>query len=147
MSENNTQASTATVQENKMKIDEKVIKKMIASALVEVDGYLGTANGLIGGITGMFKKNETEEAEALSGIGVSVKDNAVAVTLKVIVEAGKNIPTITNAITENVQAKLQEIGGFETKDVSIDVVDMMTKAEYEKGSVKVSTDKKEETAK
>lgn len=143
MNENNNTTMTTAPAEN-MKIDDKVTKKMIASALVEVDGYLGTSTGLVGGITGMLKKNTTEEEDALSGISVSMSDNAVDVTVKVIVEAGKNIPTIANAITAKVEQKLHDIGGFATKQVRVEVVDTMTKAEYDEKHGK--KDKEKEAA-
>lgn len=127
----NQNTATATLDPESMKIDTKVIKKMIASALVEAKGYLGTANGVMGGLTGMLKKNTTEEEDALSGINVSMKDNEADVTVKVIVEAGMNIPAIVAEITDNVKAKLREVGGIEAKQVHVEVVDMMTKAEYD----------------
>lgn len=126
----NPSATTSTMDTENMKIDTKVIKKIIASALVDVSGYLGTANGVISGIAGMLKKSTTEEEDALTGISASMKDNEADVTVKVITEAGMNIPTIVSEITEKVKAKLRQVGGIEAKQVHVEIVDTMTKAEY-----------------
>lgn len=139
----NQNTATATMDAENMKIDTKVLKKVIASALVEVNGYLGTANGVISGITGMLKKNTTEEEDALSGISVSMKDNEADVTVKVITESGMNIPSIVNEITERVQTKLREVGGIVTKQVYVEVVDTMTKAEYTDKNAKTASNAEE----
>lgn len=133
---NDPYTTATTVAPENVKYDDKVIKKMIASALLEVDGVLGTGTGILSGITGMLKKNVTDEEEAVSGISASMKDNQVDVTIKVITEAGKNIPTIANAITENVRKTLREVGGLQTKAVSVEIVDTMPRAEYEEKYLK-----------
>lgn len=130
-----------TMAPENLKYDDKVIKKLIATALLNVDGYLGTTGGLMSGLTGVFKSNATQEEEAVKGITADLKDGQVDVSVKMIVELGKNIPSVVNNVTESVTTTLKDLAGLETKAVHVEVADTMTRAEYEK-----SIGKKEEQA-
>lgn len=116
------------------KYDEKVLKKIIASALVNVDGFLGTTEG---GLTLALHKSENEEEEILRGISAGMKHNhKVVVSVKAIVEDGKNIPAIVEAIDTEAVRALREVGGVETKAVNVEVADSMTRAAYEAKYIK-----------
>lgn len=136
---------TTNVSPENMKLDDKVVKKIVASALLNVDGFLGTSGGgIVGSLTGMLQKNASAEDEILSGISADTKDGLVTVSMKAITEAGKNIPTIVDQMTANVVKALREVGGLQTKAVNVEIVDTMTKAEYEKKHTKAE-EKVEET--
>lgn len=140
---NMNETNTTTMAPENAKYDDKVIKKIIASALLNVDGFLGTTNGLVGSITAFVQKNTNAEEDVIKGISADVKDHEVDVTVKAITEAGKNIPEIVNHMTTAVTEALRDVGGLNTKAVNVEVVDTMTKAEYEEKYVKNSKEKEE----
>lgn len=138
MDTNNQTINETTFPEN-TKYDDKVLKKIIASALMNVDGFLGTAES---GLTLALRKSADEEQEVLRGISASMKHNhEVVVSIKAIVEDGKNIPTIVESINEQIMSALREVGGLETKAVNVEVADTMTREAYQEKYLK--RDKKE----
>lgn len=128
-----------------IKFDDKVIKKIIASALQSVDGLLGTTGSFLGGITGILQKGNAVEEDVTRGIASEQKDGQVSVSIKMITEMGKSIPTIANDVTLRVTEALRDVAGLETKAVNVEVVDTMTRAEYEEKNAK-NPPKQEEIA-
>lgn len=139
-----TNVNPSTPTNEHVKYDDKVIKKMVASALMNVDGFLGTSNSVVGNLTAMLQKNTNTEEDIIKGITTDLKDNQVDVNLKIITESGKNIPTIVENIISSVTQSLKDVGGLDTKSVNVEVVDTMTKAEYDEKYNKASKDKDEE---
>lgn len=107
-----------------VKIDNHVIKKVAGEAILGIDGLLG----LKGGLTDLLKVDD----DPTIGISVDMADDHVAtISVKIIVETGKNIPNIVDAVTNAVTKALQNTTGIKVKEVCVEVVDSMTKEEYE----------------
>lgn len=106
-----------------MKMDDKVIKKMIGEALAGVDGILGAKDN----ITDMFKSDD----DPTRGITISTTHHhEVEVTAKVFAESGKSIPEMINAATAAITDKLQNVAGLKVNGICVEVVDTMTAEEY-----------------
>ena len=111
-----------------MKIDDKVVKKMVGEAISEIDGILDAKEKL----TDMLKSGD----DLTRGLTVTVtEDNSVSVLAKIIIEKGKNIPDIVNQATDAITNALQNMAGLKVKDICVEVADMMTREEYEKTDV------------
>lgn len=105
-------------------IDEKVVKKLIGEAAARVDGVLDMKGSL-----GDFLKADDDPTR---GITVSISDEQQAtVCIKIITEAGKNIPDIVNSITAGVTAALQNTAGLGVKDIGVEVTDTMTREDFD----------------
>lgn len=106
-----------------LKIDDKVIKKMVGEALASVDGILGAKDNL----ADMFKSDE----DPTRGITISTTNHhEVEVTAKIFAESGKNIPQMINAATAAITDKLQNTAGLKINGICVEVVDTMTAEEY-----------------
>lgn len=116
-----------------VKYDDKVIKRVIADALMSVDGFLGTT----GGFLGARHKSATEEAELMKGISFSMKNGReTEVHVKAIVELGKSVPEMVDMATNNVIAALRDTLGLQTKAVKIDISKAMSAEEYRETYIK-----------
>lgn len=122
MQANPEQAHPSTPQN--MKIDDKAIKKLAGTAISQVNGVLGVE----GNLTDMLKGSD----DMTKGLQVSVEDNKAQVSAKIITEFGKNIPEIVSEATRKVTEELQSTAGLTVEKVDIEVVDTLTKEEYEK---------------
>lgn len=134
--ENTTLENENTQNTEKIKLDDKVIKKIVATAVTEVDGLLGTSGSFLGGITGILQKSTGMDDESTRGIATETKDGFVTVSIKIITEMGKSIPAIADNVTQRVTEALRSVAGLQTKTVNVEVVDTMTREEYEEKNTK-----------
>ncbi|MFY7751356.1 MAG: Asp23/Gls24 family envelope stress response protein, partial [Exiguobacterium acetylicum] len=86
----NTTTENEVVRENKLTFEDQVIKKIAGIASNEVTGILSMSGGFMSGLTDRLRSSE----DITKGIGAEVGERQVALDLKVIVEYGKNIPSI-----------------------------------------------------
>lgn len=124
MEHNSTGNDNFTPAPHNVVIDDKVVKRMTGEAIAGIDGILGVKGGL-----GDVLKNDSDPTR---GVTVQVgEDQSATVCVRVITEAGKNIPDIVNKATAAVTEALQNTAGLRVKEVAIEVVDTMSRDEYE----------------
>jgi uncharacterized alkaline shock family protein YloU len=110
---------------------DKVIEKIIGQSLVLVDGLLSVSGGFFSDI-----KNKVVNSENLTeGVNVEVGQKQVATDLKIVVEYGKDIPAIVDSIKSIISDEVKMMTHLEVVEVNIEVVDIMTKTEFEESSV------------
>lgn len=108
-----------------MKIDEKVVKKLVGEAIAGIDGVLDKKDTL----SDLFKSDD----DVTRGLTLDINNERkeVSVAARVVVESVKNIPDIVNAATKAVTKVIQQTTGLAVKDICIEVADTLTKEEYE----------------
>ncbi|MDT2046311.1 Asp23/Gls24 family envelope stress response protein [Priestia aryabhattai] len=122
------ESTTQTMKhENKLTFEDQVIKKIAGIAANEIKGILSMSGGFMSGLTDRFRNSE----DITKGVQAEVGEKQVALDLKVIVEYGKNVPTIFNETVTNVKKAVHEMTGLEVVEVNMHVEDVMTREEFE----------------
>ena len=116
-------------EESKLIIEDKVVAKIARIAINSVDGIL-EMKGNIADSIGSFFSGRDEHSTA--GVNVEVGEKEAKVNLDVIIEYGKNATRIFSDIKRAVTTNVKEMTGLDVVTVNVDVVDVMTRAEYEK---------------
>lgn len=125
MTQNNSTNDDFVRAPTNMKIDKKLVKRMIGETIAETTGVLGVK----GGLTDVLKKND----DVTKGIFIHITDdNTISVKVKVITEVGSNMPNIVNTTTEKVTHLLQKTVGLKVKSMDMEVADTMTREAYER---------------
>ncbi|MCV9900243.1 MULTISPECIES: Asp23/Gls24 family envelope stress response protein [unclassified Exiguobacterium] len=113
--------------QNKLTFEEQVIKKIAGLATSEVQGILSMSGGFMSGLTDRFRSTE----DITKGIGAEVGEKQVALDLRVIVEYGKNIPSVFNETVTKIKKAMNDMTGLEVVEVNMHVEDVMTREEFE----------------
>ena len=111
--------------------DEKVIQKIVGHALENVEGLLAVSGGFFSNV----KDKLVNSDDVTTGVNVEVGKEEVATDLDVIVEYGKDIPAIAEGIKAIVAQNVEVMTHLKVVEVNINVVDVMTREEYEASSV------------
>lgn len=142
--QDNMNNGTTTVAPENVDYNDSVLKKIVNTAATQVDGVLGLGSTLMENISGALKNTENTH-----GVSISQKNDTLDIDVKLVVEFGKNIPQIATAAEENIRQSLRQMAGLDANNIKVEVVDTMTRAEFEektKQGKQVSNfiDKKEE---
>ncbi|WP_373419204.1 Asp23/Gls24 family envelope stress response protein [Candidatus Enterococcus wittei] len=113
--------------------EDKVIQKIIALALEQVDGLLTAEGGFLSNVTGKLVNTDNETA----GIETEVGKKQVAVDLSIVVEYGKDIDDIFQQIKKIISQEVDKMTHLDVIEVNVNVVDIKSKEEYEKEQVTV----------
>ena len=127
-------------EESKLIIEDKVVAKIARIAIKSVDGILDMKGNIADSI-GSFFSNSSEQSTA--GVNVEVGEKEAKVNLDVIIEYGKNATRIFSDIQKAVRGNVKEMTGLDVVTINVDIVDVMTREEYEekkkKGASKVES--------
>lgn len=123
--QDNTMNGAQVAPEN-VNYNDSVLKKIVNTAATQVDGVLGLGSTLMENLSGVFK-----DAENTHGVAVNQKNDTLDVDVKLVVEFGKNIPQIATAVEDSIRKSLREMAGLNANDVRVEVVDTMTREEFE----------------
>lgn len=107
-------------------LSDSVVKKIIGTAVSQVDGVLMLHGNVRENIAGVFSDNEITR-----GITFHQDGNTAEVEIKAIAEYGKSIPDIIRNIQQNVHAALLNMAGVNANRIVVDITDVMTKSEYD----------------
>ncbi len=111
--------------------DEKVIQKIVGHALENIEGLLAVSGGFFSNV----KDKLVNSDDVTTGVNVEVGKEEVATDLDVIVEYGKDIPAIAEGIKSIVAQNVEVMTHLKVVEVNVNVVDIMTREEYEASSV------------
>lgn len=111
--------------------DEKVIQKIVGHALENIEGLLAVSGGFFSNV----KDKLVNSDDVTTGVNVEVGKEEVATDLDVIVEYGKDIPAIAEGIKAIVAQNVEVMTHLKVVEVNLNVVDVMTREEYEASSV------------
>lgn len=117
-------------------INDNVIAKIAKKVLTKTDGILELKKNVFSSIADNFT-----EGENTSGISIDVDDakNAVVHT-KIILEYGKKAQEVFASLDRNIKKEVYSLTGINVQAVKAEIVDVLTKEEYEE---KNSKDKEE----
>ncbi|MDY5974678.1 MAG: Asp23/Gls24 family envelope stress response protein [Streptococcus hyovaginalis] len=113
--------------------DEKVIQKIVGHALENIDGLLAISGGFFANV----KDKLVNSDDVTTGVNVEVGKEEVATDLDIIVEYGKDIPSIAEGIKAIVAQNVEVMTHLKVVEVNVNVVDIMSREEYEASSVTV----------
>lgn len=126
MQEKTYAASGTTATAENVNYNDSVLKKIVNTAATQVDGVLGLGSTLMENISGALKNTENTH-----GVSISRKNDALDVDVKLVVEFGRNIPQIASDAEANIRKSLMDMAGLNANAIKVEVVDTMTRAEFE----------------
>ncbi|WP_214860636.1 Asp23/Gls24 family envelope stress response protein [Exiguobacterium sp. s161] len=124
---NTKQNENEVVRENKLTFEDQVIKKIAGIASNDVKGILSMSGGFMSGLTDRFRSSE----DITKGIDAEVGERQVALGLKVIVEYGKNIPSIFQDALTKIKKSVHDMTGLDVVEINMHVEDVMTRSEFD----------------
>lgn len=124
---NTKQNENEVVRENKLTFEDQVIKKIAGIASNDVKGILSMSGGFMSGLTDRFRSTE----DITKGIDAEVGERQVALGLKVIVEYGKNIPSIFQDALTKIKKSVHDMTGLDVVEINMHVEDVMTRSEFD----------------
>lgn len=116
-----------TQEVSKLRFDEKVIAKISKIAINSVDGILAIKGNFFDSVTNVFNSSD----DKTSGIDVELGSKEAKVAMQIILEYGKNAPKIFEEIKKTVKTNVKEMTGLDVVTINVDVVDVMTRREYQ----------------
>jgi len=99
-----------------VRISDEVVGVIAGIAATEVEGVVGMAGGLVGGITEMLGRRNLAK-----GVRVEVGEREAAIDLYIIVEYGVRIPRVAQRVQENVKRAVESMTGLEVVSVNIHI--------------------------
>lgn len=124
---NTKQNENEVVRENKLTFEDQVIKKIAGIASNDVKGIFSMSGGFMSGLTDRFRSTE----DITKGIDAEVGERQVALDLKVIVEYGKNIPSIFQDAVTKIKKSVHDMTGLDVIEINMHVEDVMTRSEFD----------------
>jgi len=124
---NTKQNENEVVRENELTFEDQVIKKIAGIASNDVKGILSMSGGFMSGLTDRFRSTE----DIAKGIDAEVGERQVALDLKVIVEYGKNIPSIFQDAVTKIKKSVHDMTGLDVVEINMHVEDVMTRSEFD----------------
>ena len=128
-------------EESKLIIEDKVVAKIARIAINGVDGILEMKGNIADSIGSFFSGREEQST---AGVSVEVGEKEAKINLDVIIEYGKNATRIFQDIKRAVTNNIKEMTGLDVVTVNVDVVDVMTKQEYEKKNKESNREREEQ---
>ncbi|WP_306483749.1 Asp23/Gls24 family envelope stress response protein [Anaerococcus sp.] len=128
-------------EESKLIIEDKVVAKIARIAINGVDGILEMKGNIADSIGSFFSGREEQST---AGVNVEVGEKEAKINLDVIIEYGKNATRIFNDIKKAVTNNVKEMTGLDVVTINVDVVDVMTKQEYEKKNRESNKEREEQ---
>ncbi|WP_311531660.1 Asp23/Gls24 family envelope stress response protein [uncultured Anaerococcus sp.] len=118
-------------------VSDKVLAKITKKVVDKVDGVLDLQGGLLNSITSSFTN---KEEESTSGISINQEERQCIVEASLILEYGKKAALVFKEIDSLIKQEIYELTGIKVAAVKVDIVDVLTKEEFDKKN----QDKKEE---
>ena len=115
-------------------IDDAVIEKITGIAAREVNGVLAMKGSLMSGFASSFSGG----ANATKGVTATVEGSHASIELKVILEYGASAPEVFEKVKVTVREQVRHMTGLHVNDIQLRVVDVMTRAEYDRNRKEVS---------
>ncbi|MGL9749158.1 Asp23/Gls24 family envelope stress response protein [Enterococcus sp. DIV0170] len=110
--------------------DDKVIQKIVGTAIEQIDGLLTVDGGFFSNIAEKLVNTDN----VTTGIETEVGKKQVAVDMDVVIEYGIDIPKIADRIKEVIHDEVEKMTHLDVIEVNINVVDIKSEEEYEQDS-------------
>lgn len=121
--------NTANVK-GELTYDDKVIQKIVGTAVEQIDGLLTVDGGFFFNIAEKLVNTDNVTA----GIETEVGKKQVAVDMDVVIEYGRDIPKIADRIKEVIHDEVEKMTHLDVIEVNINVVDIKSESEYQEDS-------------
>ncbi len=108
-------------------IDEGVVEKISSLAAQKIDGIVDMKGSVFSMIQEGFGGNDERK-----GVDADIDDGGVSVELSIILEYGKSALKVFDAVKESVTDQVKEMTGLDVTELTVNVVDVVDKAEYDK---------------
>lgn len=99
-----------------IEVNNEVIANIAGTAATEIDGVFSMGGNVKNGIAEFFGKKDFSK-----GVTVKLEGNIVTITLSIIVNYGVSIPKIAYLVQNNVKSKIEDMIGYQVKDVNVNV--------------------------
>ena len=103
--------------EGSVKISTDVVISIAGVAAREIEGVVGIASGISGGIDKLLGKKGTSN----KGIKVVVEDGHATIDLDMIVNYGCHIPTVAEGVQEKVKDAVENMTGIQVDTVNVHI--------------------------
>ena len=113
---------------------ENVIEKIAGIAAREIKGILALKSNIISGLAGNIMGDENTSADPKQGVDVEIGGDQVVVSLKAILEYGAPAPEIFNKLRSHIGRQLAVMTGLELVELNVEVIDVMTREEFERAA-------------
>ena len=110
--------------------DDKVIQKIVGTAIEQIDGLLTVDGGFFSNIAEKLVNTDN----VTTGIETEVGKKQVAGDMEVVIEYGRDIPEIADRIKEGIHDEVAKMTHLDVIEVNINVVDIKSQEEYEQDS-------------
>lgn len=97
-----------------IRIHNEVVAAIAASAALEIEGVIGMASGLAGGIIQLFGKKGLEK-----GVRVEIDENKTKLELSVVVKYGSNIPKIARQVQTKAKEAVEKMTGLSAVEINV----------------------------
>jgi len=105
-------------------IADAVVTKVAGIATREVGGVYQLGGGVARAMGAVTQRLPGSGDNTSQGVSVEVGEKEAAVDLKVVIEYGESIPTVSQAIRENVIRRIEGITGLSVTEVNVAVNDL-----------------------
>lgn len=109
-------------------IEEKVLTKIVKKVVDKVDGILGLQGNILSSITQSISNNQ----DSTSGIDVDIENKTAVVKTNLVLEYGKKAPQVFGQLDRLIKEEVLNLTGIKVQAVKANIVDVMTKEEYNK---------------
>ncbi|MGX7205716.1 Asp23/Gls24 family envelope stress response protein [Enterococcus pingfangensis] len=128
--ENFSDTAKSTEIKGELTYADKVIQKIVGTAVDQIDGLLTVDGGFFSNIAEKLVNTEN----VTSGIETEVGKKQVAVDMDVVIEYGRDIPKIAERIKQVIHDEVAHMTHLEVIEVNVNVVDIKSKDEYQEES-------------
>lgn len=125
-----TNANSTSEVKGDLTYEDKVIQKIVGTAIEQIDGLLTVDGGFFSNIAEKLVNTDN----VTTGIETEVGKKQVAVDMDVVIEYGRDIPKIADRIREVIRDEVAKMTHLDVIEVNIHVVDIKSKTEYEEDS-------------
>lgn len=114
-----------------LKFSADVIETIAGIAASEIEGIVGMSGGVVEGFAERLGRKNLSK-----GVSVELGEMEVAVDLKVIVEYGRNVPSLYKQVVESVEQAIENMTGLTVVEVNMFVEGVAIQEEKEEKSAK-----------
>ena len=109
-------------------VSDKVLAKITKKVVDKVDGVLD----LQGGILNTLAKTFTNEDSHSKGISITQQGKDALVEAGIVLEYGKKAEAVFNQLEKTIKDEVKTLTGVNVKAVKVNIVDILTREEYQK---------------
>lgn len=127
------EASVLIDEDGRTTIYQQVVAKIAGIAVREIEGVRRLVPFGAGQQVSSVARSLTGTDMRDLGVRVEVGTKEAAVDVRIVTDYGISIPSVAEAVRQNVSSRIEEMTGLHVIEVNIDVVDLYFEGEEEEG--------------